>query len=163
MSVQECPFCYRRVSPREDDTCPCCKKDISKAPPENRERTLLTLQSVGTMPSVCFCCGETSTKMLAYVNPDEKISAPNLGEVAAEAVLHYIPLIGGLLSLLHLAGKRDKNPRISLKLPICDKCGFAKKQIQIEHHDFAERKLSVIVHKKFANAVRVANPKAPRH
>jgi hypothetical protein len=100
-----------------------------------------------TLPQVCFHCGISTQRVVKFVATNPK----DIGDPATDALAWFVGL-GKFISLFRMVDQATA-PRVSLNLPYCGQCdhvGFPK----ADYVDFGAHKVTFIVHRSFAEAVK---------
>lgn len=135
--IVECPHCYRSVLPKEDNSCPSCRGNISEQSKTDPTKRRVTIRSRQKLPKICIHCGDSAVRDKAWIKKEE-----------TEASVAGKWLLGPLLSKFLFRKLRV----IAIYLPICDRhCG---EKIKAVHENFGSYQASFIVSKQFKDAMK---------
>ena len=142
--LTECPHCFTDVLVKSDGTCPACLGNANDRPEADANMTKATLSDGSEkLPPLCISCGEATRRAVRFSR-----SAPN-------PRFSYSGLsVFGLVRLLdRLSGKMEQ--QIILRLPQCKACASDGVRIRTHHLDFENGMVTLIVHKRFRQALDV--------
>jgi len=150
----KCPHCYSRVLPKPDDRCPSCGRNVKDRRGADRTKTELVLTEGDPLPPICLLCGDPTDRTVRV--RFHKADPANADKEVA-AVLMLVSLFVALLAYLL---RPRRGIYIEMRLPQCRACKKKTGKPEPRHIAWDRRELTLVVHRKFRDAV-VARRRAP--
>ena len=158
----ECPHCHRRVLPLISGECPACHENTNDVGDANPDETLLSITEVTKFPNLCCTCTEPTTNRVKVQRSGILAGTGNPAQQSSSASESLIIFFGGIFGILMLLfsklSRQDQAGLGSFKsfVPQCKSCAAEKKiepaSVDLEHH-----RLSILVDRQFADAVKELN------
>ncbi len=135
----ECPHCYTRVLPMENNICPACKKNMSDTHDVNTELVSLTVRESDDLPPYCYLCNSYTDRYVKVVGDQGTALDSSLGAV---------------VSLLVPTRKIEENTsNVFVRLPQCEVCTEREEPSPL-YVDYDHQTMTFIVHKGFRERVQ---------
>ncbi len=135
----ECPHCYTRVLPMENNICPACKMDMSDIHAVNPRLVSLTVRESDDLPPYCYLCNSYTDRYVKVVGDTGTFLEKSLGAVA---------------SLLAPTRKIEEGTsNVFVRLPQCEACAELEEPAP-RYVDYESQSMTFIVNIGFKERVQ---------
>lgn len=142
MKIQECPCCFERIMPKNDNACPACGINVQFKSSESVTRTKASIKDIQKLPNICYKCGNESDLFLIF-----KAKKQDYKDSDSALPLKAYSTIGYLIYLI--INKFVGDYFLKIKIPICRSCKINTRKIVPKYIDFENSRIDLIVHKNF--------------
>jgi hypothetical protein len=143
--IVECPHCYTRVIPIENDTCPSCHKNVLEIKNIKQHLTSIAIKESSALPKYCCQCNLPTNR---FVTVKESVKTGDVNLLLRLMVFIFSPIL-----ILFTEG--DNRRSMKVKMPQCSQCA-RKSGLKPLHVDFENYQMTFVVHKEFRERVSVA-------
>jgi hypothetical protein len=145
MALSECPHCHTSVYPKDDGTCPSCRRNTRDLRGADTDRASVSLAEQEPLPPVCILCGhdtDRTRKIACSYRPERDENTPGTG-------LAVMAMITGLFTgLLLLLATSPSSNVLMMRVPLCRRCRLKRKE-HVRHVDFPNRQMTFLAHRVF--------------
>jgi hypothetical protein len=158
----ECPHCRRRVLPSVSGECPACHENTNDAGSANPDESLLSITEATMFPNLCCTCIEPTTNRVKVQRTGKLAGSGNRTQQLSSASESLILFFGGIVGLVMLLfSKLSRQHEAGLGsfisyVPQCKSCA-AKRKIEPASVDLEHHRLSILVSRRFGEAVTELN------
>ncbi len=139
----ECPHCYTRVLPMENNICPACKMDMSDTHDVDPTRVSLIVWESDDLPPYCYSCNSYTERYVKVVGDKGTLLDSSLGSV---------------VSLFMPRRKIEENTsNVFVSLPQCELCAEAGDPSPL-NVDYENQNMTFIVNTGFKERVQPTPP-----
>ena len=141
--IADCPHCFNRVYFPPTGICPACHTSVYSTEGADYEKVKFTIYESDLLPQHCYLC-DKPTEQIATWNHVVVHTPPG------KSFFGFFSLQRLLFSALAKAASYEE--RMMINLPQCEECSAKP---QADHFDFEERKATFVVHKEFAERMKI--------
>ena len=146
MNIIECPHCLTRVIPGLTNLCPSCGKNVLEIDSDRVTHTVVTINDSEKLPDICYNCGRPS-----YICINLKINQPKSQD--DDKLLPLLMVSKMVYFIYCIFDWFFGSPDMLFKIPICRDCKASHHKIDPRHIDFENRRIDIIVDKRFRNSL----------
>lgn len=165
--MRECPHCFRNVIPMADGVCPSCRGNTLAAPEADPNVAAVWIREKSELPEVCCTCGQACDRTIRVTTSrNEKgrdhVSYGSAGAASALVVLFL--LLGGCFTWVFVMFTdllfANSGSTLSVTVPVrqCKTCANYQ-TIEPQKTDYDQCAMRFVVHKQFAEAMKVGKGK----
>lgn len=157
--IIECPHCFTRISEREDGICLACRNNYNEVSEENRDKSSIEIIEDQEFPDVCLVCGRDNVSSRYEFSSYHDMTKEILGETGLieKIIMLICGFLGGCAAYISKGIETERSVRVNI--PVCDDCYKSKKEIKSLNVLYEERKMKVVSHKLFKEALEKWNEK----
>jgi hypothetical protein len=133
--IVECPHCYTRVLPMENNICPACKMDMSDMEDVNPELVSVVIRESDELPPYCYLCNSYTERYVTIVGDKGTL----LDEIASR--------------LVPVRQNEDRTSNVYVRLPQCENCAELENPSP-RYVDYEHQTMTFIVNKGFKERVQ---------
>ncbi len=90
----ECPHCYTKILPLDDNTCPACQGDLSNLAGVDPNKVSFLIYESEKLPSYCYSCNQFTEQEVRVSGDQESILSKFLtGDVSPEQTTNVVIFI----------------------------------------------------------------------
>ncbi len=135
----ECPHCYTRVLPMENNICPACKMDMSDTHDIDPRLVSLVIRESDDLPPYCYSCNSYTERYVKVVGDKGTLLDQSFGSV---------------VSLFVPRRKIEENTsNVFVRLPQCELCAEAGEPSPL-YVDYINQNMTFIVNIDFKKRVQ---------
>jgi hypothetical protein len=135
----ECPHCYTRVLPMENNICPACKMDMSDTYDVDPQLVSLTVRESDDLPPYCYLCNSYTDRYVKIVG--------DTGTLLDKSLSAVVSLVVPILKI------EEGTSNVFVRLPQCETCAELEEPSPI-HVDYENQAMTFVVNKGFKERVQ---------
>ena len=137
--IVECPHCYTRVLPKENNICPACRMDMTDTPDVDPQVAALVVRELDNLPPYCYSCNSYTERYVKIVGEKGTLLDQSLGAV---------------VSLLIPTRKIEEDTsNVFVSLPQCEACAEMEEPAPL-HVDYDTQSMVFVVNIGFKERVQ---------
>ena len=145
--IVECPHCYTRVLPKENNICPACRMDMSDTRDVDPQVAALVVRETDHLPPYCYSCNSYTERYVKITGDKGTLLDQSLGAV---------------VSLLIPTRKIEQDTsNVFVRLPQCEACAEQEEPAPL-HVDYDTQSMVFVVNIGFKERVQ-PTPKVADH
>ena len=146
--IADCPHCFNRVYFPASGICPACHVSVHSPEGADYEKCKFTIYESDSLPQHCYLCDAQTQRTTEWRHV--VVHSP-----AGRSFFSFFSLERLLFNTLAKAASYEE--RMTIVLPQCEACNAEPKS---EDFDFQMRRATFVVHKEFAERVKILRPES---
>lgn len=164
----ECPYCFRRVNPSEDGSCPRCNADVTDLSNVNPKLSPVSIKNGATLPDACCHCGTTTERRHTVIQDgafeavgDDNRSSGGFLLLGLWGLVFTAAISGAIRLLMRNSSSRPSYSSIRMKfeIPQCELC--SENIIDPISTDFERGIIRIVVTSEFKLGYEKLNSDVP--